>query len=286
MVKCKHVSEDKNLATLKYATSIAMIVVAVVAFVVGLVAAPIVMPPTTGATDPVWDNIVKTGVIRVGTDPTWPPYELLNGTQIVGFEVDLMNAIAAKLNKTVDWHNVLFDNIITSVKSKQLDLGVSGFSVTADRLEEVQFTMPHSVTRAQVIMLQSKRDSLGITMLTSLADLKTLNLKVGTQLGTTERDELDAAGVQYSAFSDYGVAIMDMVSANPSVDCVYAETPITTSWIASQAKSIVIVYDRPYYPCAFVANKDAHTLVQMVDGALSDLIWSGQVDALRAKWHA
>jgi ABC-type amino acid transport substrate-binding protein len=266
-----------------------MIVVAVVAFVVGLVAAPIVMPPSTGATDPVWDNIVKTGVIRVGTDPTWPPYELLNGTQIVGFEVDLMNAIAAKLNKTVDWHNVLFDNIITSVKSQQLDLGVSGFSVTADRLEEVQFTMPHSVTRAQVIMLQSKRDSLGITTLTSLADLKTLNLKVGTQVGTTERDELSTAGVQYSAFSDYGVAIMDMASANPSVDCVYAETPITTSWIAqyqAQGKSIVVVYDRPYYPCAFVANKDAHTLVQMVDGALSDLIWSGQVDALRAKWHA
>jgi ABC-type amino acid transport substrate-binding protein len=284
------VSEDKNLATSKYVTSIGMIIVAVVAFVIGLVAAPIVMPPSTGTTDSVWDNIVKTGVIRVGTDPTWPPYESLNSTnQIVGFEVDLMDAIAKKLNKTVEWSSVLFDNIITSVKSKQLDLGVSGFSVTTDRLEEVQFTMPHSVTRGQVIMLQSKRDSLNITMLTSLTDLKTLNLKAGTQSGTTERDELDAAGVQYSAFSDYGMAVMDMASANPSVDCVYAETPITSSWIAqyqAQGKSIVIIYDTPYYPCAFVANKDAHTLVQMVDGALSDIIASGQLDTLRAKWHA
>jgi ABC-type amino acid transport substrate-binding protein len=290
MVTCKHVSEDKNLATSKYVTSIGMIIVAVVAFVIGLVAAPIVMPPSTGTTDSVWENIVKTGVIRVGTDPTWPPFESLNSTnQIVGFEVDLMDAIAKKLNKTVEWSSVLFDNIITSVKSKQLDLGVSGFSVTTDRLEEVQFTMPHSVTRGQVIMLQSKRDSLNITMLTSLTDLKTLSLKAGTQSGTTERDELDVAGVQYSAFSDYGMAIMDMASANPSVDCVYAETPITSSWIAqyqAQGKSIVIVYDTPYYPCAFVANKDAHTLVQMVDGALSDVIASGQLDTLRAKWHA
>jgi len=267
-----------------------MIVVAIVAFIVGLVAAPIVMPPSTGTTDSVWDNIVKTGVMRVGTDPTWPPYESLNSTnQIVGFEVDLMDAIAKKLNKTVEWSSVLFDNIITSVKSKQLDLGVSGFSVTKNRLEEVQFTMPHSVTRGQVIMLQSKRDSLGITMLSSLAELKTLNLKAGTQLGTTERDELEAADVQYNAFSDYGTAVMDMASANPSVDCVYAETPITTSWIAqyqAQGKSIVIVYDTPYYPCAFVANKDAHTLVQMIDGALSDVIASGQLDTLRTKWHA
>jgi ABC-type amino acid transport substrate-binding protein len=266
-----------------------MIVVAAVAFVAGLVAAPIVMPPSTGA-DPVWDNIVNTGVIRVGTDPTWPPYESLNSTQqIVGFEVDLMDAIAEKLNKTVEWSSVLFDNIITSVKSKQLDLGVSGFSVTAERLQEVQFTMPHSVTRGQVIMLQSKRDSLNISMLTSLADLKTLNLKAGTQSGTTERDELAAAGVQYSAFSDYGTAIMDMASASPSVDCVYAETPITTSWIAqyqAQGKGIVVVYDTPYYPCAFVANKDAHILVQMINGALSDIIASGQLDTLRAKWNA
>ena len=126
-------------------------------------------------------------------------------------------------------------------------------------------------------------------MLSSLAELKTLNLKAGTQLGTTERDELEAADVQYNAFSDYGTAVMDMASANPSVDCVYAETPITTSWIAqyqAQGKSIVIVYDTPYYPCAFVANKDAHTLVQMIDGALSDVIASGQLDTLRTKWHA
>jgi ABC-type amino acid transport substrate-binding protein len=279
----------KNLATSKYVTATWLIIVAVVAFAVGLFAAPVINPTGTTTTDTVWDNIVKTGVIRAGTDPTWPPYESLNQTnQIVGFEIDLMDAVAEELNLTVEWHNAVFDTIITSIKSKQLDIGVSGFSITADRLEEVQFTLPHSVTRGQVIMLQSKRDSLGITMLTSLANLTTLNLKVGTQSGTTEREELDAAGVQYSAFTDYGMAIMDMVSSNPSVDCVYAETPITTSWIAQYQgqKNIVVVYDHPYYPCAFVANKDAHTFVAKVDGALSDIIASGQLDVLKARWHA
>jgi len=149
--------------------------------------------------------------------------------------------------------------------------------------------MPHSITRGQVIMLQTKRDSLNITMLTSLANLTALNLKVGTQSGTTERDELQQAGVQFSAFTDYGLAIMDMASVNPSVDCVYAETPITTSWMAqyeAQGKNMVVIYDTPYYPCAFVANKDAHTFVAKINGALSDLIASGQLDALRTKWHA
>lgn len=279
------------MATSKYITTIGMVIIAIVAFAVGLFAAPIISPPSTTTTDSVWDNIVKTGVIRVGTDPSWPPYESINSTtsKIVGFEVDLMDAIAAKLNKTVDWRSVGFDTIITSVQSKQLDLGVSGFSVTAARLEVVQFTMPHSVTRGQVIMLQSKRDSLNVTMLTSLANLTTLSLRVGTQTGTTEQDELQSTGVQYNAFTDYGLAIMDMASTNPTVDCVYAETPITTSWIAqyqAQGKTIVVVYDTPYYPCAFVANKDAHTFVAKINGALSDIIAAGQLDALRERWHA
>jgi ABC-type amino acid transport substrate-binding protein len=275
----------------RYVSAIGLIIVAVVAFAVGLVASPIINPQGVAAADPVWDRVTKTGVIRVGTDPTWPPYESINTTtnKIVGFEVDLMNAIASKLNKTVDWQSVPFDNIITSVKSQDLELGVSGFSITTDRLQEVLFTMPHSITRGQVIMMQSKRDSLNITMLTSLHDLKTLGLKVGTQQGTTEQKELNDAGVTNSPFGDYGLAIQDMAGAAPTVDCVYAETPITSSWIAqyqAQGKTIVVVYDTPYYPCAFVANINAHTFVAKIDGALADIIAAGQLDALRAEWHA
>jgi len=280
------------LATSKYVTAIGMIIVAVVAFAAGLVAGPIIMPPST-AVDPVWDNITKTGIIRAGTDPSWPPYESLDNVtnNIVGFEVDLMNAIASKLGKTVEWRSVGFDTIIPSVQSKELEIGVSGFSVTAARLEVVQFTMPHSITRGQVIMLQSKKDSLGITTLTSLTNLTTLGLYVGTQQGTTEQDELRTAGVgsKIRAFNDYGAAITDMASASPTVDCVYAETPITSSWIAhyqAQGKAIAVIYDTPYYPVAFVANKDAHTFVAKINGALADIIAAGQLDTLRTKWHA
>ena len=279
-----------KLVISKYVTATGLIVVAVLAFVVGLVAGPMIMPQSTAA-DSVWDNISKTGIIKVGTDPTWPPYESIDNvtSKIVGFEVDLMNAIAAKLNKTVEWQSVGFDTIITSVQAKTLDLGVSGFSVTSDRLEVVQFTMPHSITRGQVIMLKSKRDVLNITMLTSLGNLTTLHLSVGTQSGTTEQDELVAAGVQIRSFNDYGAAIMDMASANPSVDAVYAETPITSSWISqyqAQDKDIVVVYDTPYYPCAFLANKDADMFVARIDGALADIIASGELDTLRTRWHA
>lgn len=275
----------------KIVTVSLVIIMLIVGFAVGLISSPFILPQNTSPADAVWSNIQQTGVIRVGTDPSWPPYEMLDNStnKIVGFEVDLTNAVAAKLGLTVDWQSVSFDNIITSVQQNKLDMGVSGFSITADRLEQVSFTMPHSTTRAQVIMLQSQIDSKHLTTINSLADLKSLGLTVGTQDGTTEQQELQTAGVQIRSWNDFASAIQDMASANPSVLAVYAETPITTAWIAQyhgEGKAIGIVYDHPYYPCAFVVSKNANTFLDKFNGAMADIIQSGQLDQLRAQWHA
>jgi ABC-type amino acid transport substrate-binding protein len=275
---------------MKYVAAAGMIIVAVLAFVAGLYTSPILLP-TSKAEDPIWDNIVETGTIKVGTEPGWPPYEFLNTTtnEIVGFEIELMEAIADKLDLTVEWQNVLFDTIITSVQSKTLDLGVSGFSVTADRLETVEFTMPHSTTEGQVIMLNTTKTSKHITTVTSLEELEDLGLKVGTQTGTTEEDELLVAFTQDSLVKSYTTYLDALTTMKAgSIDCVYAETPITSNWILEaeqkQEEPIVIIYTRPYYPVAFIANKDAHTLVAKINGALADIIAEGQLDTLKQKW--
>jgi ABC-type amino acid transport substrate-binding protein len=200
----------------------------------------------------------------------------------------LTEAIAGKLNLTVEWHNVGFDTIIPSVQSKELDLGVSGFSVEAKRLEVVQFTMPHSITEGQIIMLNSTKTAKGITILTSLSEISALNLKVGTQTSTTEEGEL--LSVLPSNLVKSYTTYLDAVTAMKGglIDCVYAETPITSDWILEAEQQhqepIVIIFRRPYYPVAFVANKDANTLVAKINGALADIIAAGELDALKLKW--
>ncbi len=61
--------------------------------------------------------------------------------------------IAERLNLTVEWKTLSFDAIIPEVQAKSIDLGVSGFSVTPERSEVIQYTMPHSITEGQIIML-------------------------------------------------------------------------------------------------------------------------------------
>jgi polar amino acid transport system substrate-binding protein len=268
-----------------------VVIMLVVGFTVGLVSAPFLMPQKSTVTDTAWENIQKTHVIKIGTDATWPPYQFRDNVtnEIVGFEVDLAKACADKLNLTIEWHDVSFDTIILSVQNGQYDMGVSGFSVTPERLDKVSFTLPHSTTEGQVIMLQSTMAAKNITTLNSLADFKNLGITVGVQSGNVEQDELQAAGVTIRTWSDSASPFLDMVSGNPSVQAVYAETPITTSWIAqfqSEGKQAGVVYKHPYYPVAFLVAKGSTTLLDKMNGALTQLIYDGTVDQLKAKWHA
>ncbi len=277
----------------KVLTVALVVIMLVVGFGIGLISSPFLLAQSSSSTDTVWANIENTKVIRVGTDPTWPPYQLIDNQtgQIVGFEVDLANACAQKLGFTIQWNSVAFDNIILSVQQGQLDMGVSGFSVTPERLDQVSFTLPHSTTEGQIVMLQSIMDAKHITAnsIHTLADLKDLGITVGVQSGNVEQTELQDAGVPIATWSDSAAPFQDMVSANPSVQAVYAETPITTSWIAtfqSEGKSVGVIYSHPYYPVAFLTAKGSHTLLDKMDGALAQLIYDGTVDQLKAKWHA
>ena len=154
----------------KIITIALVVIMLVVGFAVGIIASPFILPQNSSGEDAVWNHIQETKVIEVGTDPTWPPYQLRDNVtgNIVGFEVDLANACAENLGLTIHWNDIGFDNIIISVQQGQLDMGVSGFSVTPDRLEEVDFTVPHSTTEGQIVMLQSVMDAKGITTLHTL----------------------------------------------------------------------------------------------------------------------
>ena len=274
----------------KILTVALVVIMLVVGFGVGLISSPFLLAQNSTTEDTIWANIQNTKVIKVGTDPTWEPYQFRDDqNKIVGFEVDLANKVAEKLGLTIQWNDVGFGTIITSVRDRQFDMGVSGFSIKPERLEQVSFTVPHSVTMAQVIMLQSTIDAKHITRLTSLSQLKDLGIVVGSQIGEVEEQELKDAGVETKSWSDSASAVQDMVSANPSVQAVYAETPITTAWIAkygAQGHDIGIVYEHQYYPVAFLVNKNAGTLLDKVNGALVELIYDGTVDQLKAKWHA
>lgn len=267
-----------------------VIVVAIVAFVAGVYSHPMIFPPPEeGPEDPVWAGVVERGVIRVGSSPDWPPYEYLEAGEFTGFEVELTEMIADRLNLEVEWVEMGFDLIIPEVKDQTIDLGVSGFSTYPERMEVVQFTMYHSVTEGQIIMLESRSDELGITEIESVEELEDLGLSCGAQVGTTQQAELqESAPGSLRTYEDYLVAMEDL--RRGALDSIYAETPVTSWWILEEEKAggepMVVIYRRPYWPVAFVAHLDADVLVEKMNGALAEIIAEGELAELKAKWKS
>lgn len=282
--------EVESMAVSKGVMSAIAIVALIVAFVAGLYVSPLVMPEAPEDIAAVmWEGVQERGTIRIGSSPDWPPFEYLDPEtgEFTGFEVELMEMIAARLGLDVEWRSMGFETIIPEVNAEKIDLGVSGFSVTPERLEVVQYTMPHSITEGQIVMLKSRADELGITLLESLEELEDLGLKCGTQVATTQEAELEEVvpGV-LKTWADFILALEDMKGGG--IDCVYSETPITSWWMLEAEEKgeepIVVIYRRPYWPVAHVAHMDNDILVAKINGALAEIISEGKLDELKAKW--
>ena len=125
------------------------------------------------------DTDTKTGSEKkqlvVATSPDFPPFESLDGSDIVGIEPKLMQAIADKLGMELVWEQVDFDSIIPGIQAGRYDAGVAGISITADRLKNCDFSDPYFLANQVIVVnpgsaIQSKADLTGKTTETYCLD--------------------------------------------------------------------------------------------------------------------
>ncbi len=85
------------------------------------------------------ESIRTAGVIKIGTDASYPPNEFLagDGKTVEGFEVDLFNGVAAKFGVKTQWQPADFSSIITGVQGKKYDMGISSFTINDERKKQV-----------------------------------------------------------------------------------------------------------------------------------------------------
>ncbi len=76
----------------------------------------------------------------------------MNSGEIVGFDVDMMNAVCDVLGMELEIENMEFDSIIAAVDSGKADVGVAGLTVTEDRLKNVSFTQGYTTSKQVIIV--------------------------------------------------------------------------------------------------------------------------------------
>ncbi len=119
-------------------------------------------------------GLIESGKIYAATSPDYPPFEYLEGTEITGFDVELLNAVAKQAGLEVVWDQLAFETIITAVQAGQYDVGMSAFSV--DPARKVLFTDSY-YSSSQIALLPAD------SPITTLDELK--DGKLGAGMGTT-----------------------------------------------------------------------------------------------------
>jgi polar amino acid transport system substrate-binding protein len=230
------------------------------------------------------DAIKSDGKIVVGTDSTYAPSEFLaeDGKTIQGFDVDLFNAVAAKLGLTAQFVTAPFDNIIPSVGSGKYEIGVSSFTVNTDRKKTVDM----------VSYFQAGTQWASKTGVTIDPD-NACGKKIAVQKGTVQVDDLEArskkctdAGKPKITIDQYqaqSAATAAVVSGKE--DAMLADSPVTAYAVKQTNEQLQLVgdiYDSA--PYGYVVKKGQGEFAQALADALAACIADGTYTAALQKW--
>lgn len=219
----------------------------------------------------------KPAAIKIATDATFAPFEFTNDKgDLVGFDVDLMNAIADKAGFKFEWVNVPFDSVLAGLSECQYDAAIAAISISDERKQAMLFSAPYLDAGLIVVVNKENTDIKGI------ADLK--GKVVAAQLGTTgEMAAKEIEGVTYKPYDSYELAFLEL--ANKGVDAVIADNPLAMGYIAAnpdKIKAVGEVLNKEQYGIAIC--KSNTELQAKIDAALKELTDSGFVAELAGKY--
>lgn len=144
--------------------------------------------------------------IKVATDATWPPMEMVDANKhIVGYDIDLLRAIAKEVGIAVEFKNTAWDGIFAGLDSGQYDAIISSVTITKERKAKYDFTDAYTSIGQILVVPKTNKTS------KTIADLK--GKKVGSQIGTTGAMEVKkVAGVESKTYDEIGLAFEDMAA--------------------------------------------------------------------------
>ncbi|MET8907106.1 ABC transporter substrate-binding protein [Micromonospora sp. NPDC004551] len=248
-------------------------------------------PSVTAAADSnlaakVPDAIKADGVIKVGTDSTYAPAEFLDadGKTVIGFDVELFNAVAQKLGLKAEYESAPFDAILPGVDSGKYEVGVSSFTINAERLKSVNMV---SYFSAGTQWATKKGNPAGVDVENACGK------KVAVQVGTVQLDDITARSKkctdggkpaikidQYQAQSDATAAVV-----SGKDDAMLADSPVGAYAVKQSNDALELLGDiYESAPYGYAVKKDQQAFAEVVKEAVQAVIADGSYKAALQKW--
>jgi len=217
---------------------------------------------------------IKPGVLTVGSDTTWPPMEYVEGDKIVGFDVDLTQAIADKIGLKLDYQSAAWDGLFPALISHKYDMAISSITITDERKKEMDFSNPYFKTDQAA----TTKEDAGIDAVEKM-DGKTAGVQIGT---TGELAAKDIKGCTTKTYDDILMAFEDLKAGR--IDAVICDNYVGYSYSMKNKGfkvGFVITTDEKL---GIAFAKDTPKLLAAVNSALKTLIDDGSYDLIFENW--
>ncbi|MPZ26071.1 MAG: transporter substrate-binding domain-containing protein [Micromonosporaceae bacterium] len=234
--------------------------------------------------DLVPDSIKSDGTIAVGVDATYPPNESLDvdGETVVGWDVDLFDAVAGKLGLGTEWVPAPFGNIIPGIQSGQYEVGVSSFTINDERKAETNMVSyfnagtqwaapagePVDPDNACGLRVAVQRDTIQVDDLTARSD-------TCTDAGEDE--------ITIEQFQSQEQATASVVSGQN--DAMLADSPVCAYAVLQTDGELELagdIYDAA--PYGYVVNQAETQFAEALREAVAAVIADGSYTSILTEW--
>lgn len=220
--------------------------------------------------------------VRLGVDATYPPFESKDsGGNLVGFEIELGDAVCLEMGVTCEWIVQDWDGIIPGLLARKYDAIFSSMSINADRAKKVLFTEPYYTTPSGWFGKTSS--NFDVTDVAKLSG-KRIGVQRGTIQDTYATNELEgkATIVRYTAADEI---VIDMFAGR--LDMILIDVPVGEDLIAGDSRGSEYSLAGSFIlgdGAAAALRKRDKDLAEMFNKALRTVKTNGVYDDIRKKY--
>ena len=220
--------------------------------------------------------------LKVGTHPTFAPFEFSDQDgNVIGFDLDVIKAIAKANGDEIQIESMPFDGLIPSLLTGNIDVIISGMTITDARKKRVLFTDGYYDSNLSYLIKKDKAD-----VYTSAEALK--GKTVCVQIGTTGHafaDTITPGNVK--ALNNESDAILEL--SNGGCEAVINDRPVNLYYLKkSNLDTLVDVVDPKFKEnvdsFGIAVRKGNNELLEKLNKGLKDLQASGELDKIHVKW--
>jgi polar amino acid transport system substrate-binding protein len=229
----------------------------------------------------VMDNIIKTGELRIGTSGQQPPMTAISKQgKIIGLDADIAKAMAAAMNVKLKFDVMPFTKLLPALEAGQVDMVISGMTMSATRNMNVVFAGPYYVSGKGILAAAQKYAAIN-----DATGLNSPGVTIAALKGSTSQEYvaelMPRAKLVLTQSYDEAIALL----FKTKIDVLVADYPFCAlSAYRHQEKNLLVGKSPLTFEPLGIAMREDVLLVNWVQNFLTFLRGKGELKEMHAKW--